>query len=329
MAKLVGQKTKLIYILRILERLTDENHSITTAQIIEKLNELEISADRKTLYSDISTLRELGYDIGQEPTRNGGGWKLISRDFELPELKLLVDAIQSSRFITGKKSRDLIKKLGSLTSKYDAAKLNRQVHVSGRIKSENESIFYIVDMIQSAIQENHPILFTYLVWNTRKELVSKGREKRVISPWALIWKDENYYLIGYDDDASQIKHIRVDKMSNVSILPDKRKGSKEFSKIDLTTYSDTTFGMMGGETEAVTFEFPESLVGVVIDRFGKDIAITKCSEGRFRVRTNVVVSGQLYGWLCGLGPECSIHAPDNVRDDYIKWLRSIIKNQSN
>ena len=329
MAKLVGQKTKLIYILRILERFTDENHSITTAQIIEKLNELEISADRKTLYSDISTLRELGYDIGQESTRNGGGWKLISRDFELPELKLLVDAIQSSRFITGKKSRDLIKKLGSLTSKYDAAKLNRQVHVSGRIKSENESIFYIVDMIQSAIQENHPILFTYLVWNTRKELVSKGREKRVISPWALIWKDENYYLIGYDDDASQIKHFRVDKMSNVSILPDKRKGSKEFSKIDLTTYSDTTFGMMGGETEAVTFEFPESLVGVVIDRFGKDIAITKCSEGRFRVRTNVVVSGQLYGWLCGLGPECSIHAPDNVRDDYIKWLRSIIKHQSN
>ena len=329
MAKLVGQKTKLIYILRILERFTDENHSITTAQIIEKLNELEISADRKTLYSDISTLRELGYDIGQEPTRNGGGWKLISRDFELPELKLLVDAIQSSRFITGKKSRDLIKKLGSLTSKYDAAKLNRQVHVSGRIKSENESIFYIVDMIQSAIQENHPILFTYLVWNTRKELVSKGREKRVISPWALIWKDENYYLIGYDDDASQIKHFRVDKMSNVSILPDKRKGSKEFSKIDLTTYSDTTFGMMGGETQAVTFEFPESLVGVVIDRFGKDIAITKCSEGRFRVRTNVVVSGQLYGWLCGLGPECSIHAPDNVRDDYIKWLRSIIKHQSN
>lgn len=329
MAKLVGQKTKLLYILRILESFTDENHSITTAQIIEKLNELEVSADRKTLYSDISTLRELGYDIGQEPTRNGGGWRLISRDFELPELKLLVDAIQSSRFITGKKSRDLIKKLGSLTSKYDAAKLNRQVHVSGRIKSENESIFYIVDMIQSAIQENHPILFTYLVWNTRKELVSKGREKRVISPWALIWKDENYYLIGYDDDASQIKHFRVDKMSNVSILPDKRKGSKEFSKIDLTTYSDTTFGMMGGETEAVTFEFPESLVGVVIDRFGKDIAITKCSEGRFRVRTNVVVSGQLYGWLCGLGPECSIHAPDNVRDDYIKWLRSIIKRQSN
>ncbi len=329
MAKLVGQKTKLIYILRILETFTDENHSITTAQIIERLNELEVSADRKTLYSDISTLRELGYDIGQEPTRNGGGWRLISRDFELPELKLLVDAIQSSRFITGKKSRDLIKKLGSLTSKYDAAKLNRQVHVSGRIKSENESIFYIVDMIQSAIQENHPILFTYLVWNTRKELVSKGREKRVISPWALIWKDENYYLIGYDDDASQIKHFRVDKMSNVSILPDKRKGSKEFSKIDLTTYSDTTFGMMGGETEAVTFEFPESLVGVVIDRFGKDIAITKCSEGRFRVRTNVVVSGQLYGWLCGLGPECSIHAPDNVREDYIKWLRSIIKRQSN
>lgn len=329
MAKQIGQKAKIIYVLRILERFTDEEHSITTAEIIEKLKELEITADRKTLYSDISTLKDLGYEIEQEPTRNGGGWRLISRDFELPELKLLVDAIQSSKFITGKKSRDLIKKLGSLSSKYDAAKLNRQVHVSGRIKSENESIFYIIDVIQSAMQENHPILFTYLVWNTRKELVSKGREKRVISPWALIWKDENYYLVGYDDEASQIKHFRVDKMSNVSMLPDPRKGSKEFSKIDLTTYSDTTFGMMGGETESVTFEFPESIVGVVIDRFGKDIAITKGTEGHFRIRTNVVVSGQLYGWLCGLGSECSIIAPENVRDDYIKWLKSIIKNQSN
>ncbi len=329
MAKTSGQKTKIIYILNYLERVTDENHSVTTAQIQSMLEDKGITCDRKTLYSDIACLQDMGYDINQEPTRNGGGWKLVSRKFEIAELKLLVDAVQSSRFITTKKSRELIKKLGSLVSEYDSSKLNRQVFVAARIKSENESIFYIIDGIHKAMQENLQISFTYLSWNISKELVPKGKEKRIVSPWALIWNDENYYLVAYDAEADKFKHFRVDKMSKVSILTEKRLGSKEFSKMDLGTYADSTFGMMGGKQENIVLDFPEDLVGVVIDRFGKDISLTRIEDSMLRLRTKVVVSGQFFGWLSGLGTDCVIHSPDRIREDYIAWLKRIVeKNES-
>ena len=325
MAKTSGQKTKIIHILNYLEKHTDENHSVTTAQIQAMLSELGITADRKTLYSDIACLQDMGYDIDQEPTRNGGGWKLLSRKFELAELKLLVDAVQSSRFITTKKSRELIKKLGSLVSDQEASKLNRQVFVAARIKSENESIFYIIDNIHKAIQDNKQISFTYLSWNISKELVPKGKEKRVVSPWALIWNDENYYLVAYDAEAQKFKHFRVDKMSKVNITGDKREGYKEFSKMDLGTYADSTFGMMGGKQENIVLDFPEDLVGVVIDRFGKDITLTRIEDSMLRLRTKVVVSGQFYGWLSGLGTNCVIHSPEKIRLEYINWLKRIVE----
>jgi predicted DNA-binding transcriptional regulator YafY len=328
MAKTLGQKTKIIHILNLLEKYTDETHSITTAFIQDKLAEVGITADRKTLYSDIACLSDMGYSILQEPSRNGGGWKLVSRKFELAELKLLVDAVQSSKFITTKKSRDLIKKLGSLVSDYDATKLNRQVYVASRIKSENESIFYIVDTIHRAIQNNLQISFTYLSWNISKELVPKGKLKRVVSPWALIWNDENYYLIAYDHEKNEFRHYRVDKMSKVQTTPDKRLGAKEFSQFDMGNYADKTFGMMGGKQESITLEFPEGLVGVVIDRFGKDITLTPMENGRLRLRTKVVVSGQFYGWLSGLGTNCVIVSPEKVRKDYIDYLKAIIKKNS-
>ncbi|MBR1862089.1 MAG: WYL domain-containing protein [Lachnospiraceae bacterium] len=325
MAKTSGQKTKIIHILNFLRKYTDENHTLTTTQIQEKLSELGITADRKTLYSDISCLTEMGYNIVQEPTRTGGGWKLVNRDFELAELKLLVDAVQSSRFITTKKSRELIKKLGSLVSDYDSSKLNRQVYVASRIKSENESIFYIVDSIHRAIQENKQISFTYLSWNISKELVPKGKEKRIVSPWALIWNDENYYLVAFDAEAEVFKHFRVDKMSKVNVLNDKRLGQKAFSKYDIGSYADSTFGMMGGKSENIVLDFPESLVGVVIDRFGKDVSLSFGEDSRLRLRTKVVVSGQFFGWLSGLGTDCVIHSPAKVREDYIRWLKELVK----
>ena len=214
-------------------------------------------------------------------------------------------------------------------SEYDSSKLNRQVFVAARIKSENESIFYIIDGIHKAMQENLQISFTYLSWNISKELVPKGKEKRIVSPWALIWNDENYYLVAYDADADKFKHFRVDKMSKVSILTEKRLGSKEFSKMDLGTYADSTFGMMGGKQENIVLDFPEDLVGVVIDRFGKDISLTRIEDSMLRLRTKVVVSGQFFGWLSGLGTDCVIHSPDRIREDYIAWLKRIVeKNES-
>ena len=325
MPKSMGQKLKILYILNFLEEYTDENHAITTAQIQDKLSELGIAADRKTIYSDISNLIDMGYEIETEATRNGGGWKLLSRKFEMPELKLLVDAVQSSRFITPKKSKELIKKLETLISSHEATKLNRQVFVASRVKSGNESVFYNIDFIHRAIQENKKISFTYMEWNVNKELVQKGISIRVLSPWALIWKDENYYLLAFDDkDGNRFKHFRVDKMQKVNLTDEPRKGGREFEKIDLATYADTTFGMMGGKQENVVLEFPSELVGVVIDRFGKDVTIQKVDGGKIKVRTKVVISPQFFGWLAGLGPNCKILSPDTVNEKYISYLKEII-----
>lgn len=326
MSKSFGQKAKILYILRYLEEYTDENKSITTKQILEKLAEEGITCDRKTIYSDMECLKDMGYEIDQEPTRNGGGWKLLSREFELPELKLLVDAVQSSRFITTKKSRELIKKIEKFTSNNEATKLNRQVFVASRIKAENESIFYIVDSIQTAIQENKQISFTYYEWNSKKELVVKGTEKRVINPWALIWKDENYYLLAYSSEANDARHFRVDKMRNVEILKTPRDGGDWFKKIDLSNYADSTFSMMGGNVENLSIDMPEGLVGVAIDKFGKDITIQKLENKRIRIRVKVQKSDQLYGWLAGLGGEVVIHSPEDVRNEYIDRLKKILES---
>jgi len=187
MAKSANQKLKLFHILRILEENTDEEHVLSTQEIIERLAQEDIRAERKSIYDDIDKLCQFGYDIIQIHSRLGGGYYMAGRDFELAELKLLVDAVQASRFITTRKSRSLIKKLEQMAGKYDAGKLQRQVYVAGRIKTENESIYYNVDSIHRAIQENRQIRFQYLDWNLKKQLVPRANAERTVSPWALIW----------------------------------------------------------------------------------------------------------------------------------------------
>ena len=217
-----------------------------------------IHAKRKSIYSDMESLADFGYDVVQVQSRLGGGYYLGSREFELPELKLLVDAVQSSRFITTKKSRDLIRKLEQIAGKNDAGKLQRQVYVAGRIKTENESIYYNIDAIHRAIQENRQITFVYLDWNLQKELVPRPGGDKCVSPWALIWREENYYLAAYDSEAKVIKHYRVDKMGQVEVTVSPREGVEQFSQIDVTSYTNQTFGMFAGEESVVTMEFPET-----------------------------------------------------------------------
>lgn len=326
MAKSYGQKAKIIYILRYLEQYTDENKAITTQQIIDKLANEGIECDRKTIYSDIECLKDMGYDILTEPTRRGGGWKLVQRQFDLAELKLLVDVVQSSKFITSKKSSELIKKIETLTSANEALKLNRQVYVTSRNKSENENILYSVDGIQTAIQSNKQISFTYHEWNTKKELVVKGNPKRILSPWALIWNEENYYLLAFDSVDDKPKHYRVDKMTNVQVVNKSREGGDWFYGLDLASYADSTFSMMGGEEDTVVIDLPERFVGVAIDRFGKDVTIQRIDGDRIRIRVKVQVSPQLYGWITGLSNEAVIHSPDYVRKAYLDWVKKLAAN---
>jgi predicted DNA-binding transcriptional regulator YafY len=316
MAKGNNQKFKLIYLIKILERLTDEDHSLTMSQIITELESNDISAERKSVYSDLEALRELGYDVIGDDSGRYYGYFLGERTFELAELKLLVDSVSASKFITDKKSKALIKKLESLTSAYNAGKLERQVVVGDRVKTMNESIYINVDMIHSAIAENSQIRFRYFNYNPKKEIEYKrDGEFYYVSPWALIWNDENYYLVAYDSQDEKIKHFRVDKMNKMSLVEARREGGSEFKKINISEYSGRVFGMYAGRTERVKMEFDNELSGVVIDKFGKDVNIVKTGAKKFLVIENVNVSKQFFGWVFGLGEGAKIVGPQNVVDE--------------
>ena len=238
-----------------------------------------------------------------------------SRKFELPELKLLVDAVQSSKFITVKKSRKLIKKLESLASVSEAKQLQRNVYITNRNKTLNESIYYNVDKIHDAILSDAKIRFVYYKWNTDKELIPRNNGNPfVVSPWALTWDDENYYLLAYDGESGIVKHYRVDKMRSIGLLKEKREGKAEFADFDMASFAKITFGMYGGKREHVTLECENNLIGAILDRFGTDVIIQKTDREHFRIRQEVSVSGQFFGWLVGLGAGVRIVSPQNVVD---------------
>ena len=325
MAKSSGQKLKLLYIIKMLEENTDEAHPMSTADIIRRLEAEGIHSERKSIYDDIEKLCDFGYDIIQVQSRLGGGYYMASREFELPELKLLVDAVQASRFITTRKSRELIKKLETKAGKHDAGKLQRQVYVAGRIKTENESIYYSIDTIHKAIQENRQICFTYMDWNLKKQLVERKNGFKQVSPWALIWREENYYLAAFEKEDGIMKHYRVDKMGNVVVLLEPREGMELFAKIDPAVYTNRTFGMYGGQEQTVTLRLPNKLIGVVMDRFGKEADIREDGKDFFLVRVSVAVSGQFFGWLAGIGKEAQLIKPEHVKEEYKAWLMDIIK----
>lgn len=309
--------------MRLFHEETDAMHPLSRKQLEEKLLEYGIQAERKSLYNDIETLKKFGMDIAYRKERPEG-YFLQSHEFELAELKLLVDAVQSSRFITESKSNSLIRKIESMASKYEAKQLQRQVVVANRIKAMNESIYYNIDKIYASIASNLQILFRYFEWTIEKTTrLKKGGEPYQVSPWALTWDDENYYLIGYDVDAGILKHFRVDKMLDIETLGEPRVGKEEFGRFDLAHYTKKTFGMFGGEEETLRIRFHNKYIGVVIDRFGKDVSVRPDGEESFTARVDVAVSGQFFGWLTGLGKDVRILSPVYVADMYLDFLKEI------
>lgn len=324
MAKSEKQRLKLLYIMQLLLEKTDEEHPVTTQEIIAYLEKNDISAERKSIYSDIQLLTDFGLDIISIKGRPGG-YYLASRRFELAELKLLVDAVQSSKFITGKKSRELIKKLGTLCSHSQGKQLQRQVVVTNRNKAVNESIYYNVDMIYNAIAANAKVRFQYFEWNVNKEMkLRKNGAFYCVSPWLLTWDDENYYLIAFDDEAGIIKHYRVDKMLKIDLTGEERSGKEAFAGFDIAGYSKKTFGMFAGEEETVTLCLEERLTGVVVDRFGTEAAMRKKDETHVLARVNVAVSRQFFGWVAGLGAGIKIEGPQAVAEQYRVYLEDIL-----
>ena len=313
MPKSANQKMKILHLLRMLLEETDESHHLSVNQLIDKLAACGISAERKTIYDDIETLRQFGIDVIMEKTKSYG-YYIADRDFELPELKLLVDAVQSSKFITEKKSRELIKKLQNLVSRYDADKLQRQVFIQNRVKNMNESIYYNVDALHEAIAEGKKISFQYFDYSTKKERVfRKDGARYVASPVVLSWNDENYYLIAQSDDREGLSHYRVDRMSGVTKLDERRDGA--IKNFDLAEYTKKVFGMFGGEEADVTLRVHNSLTGAIIDRFGKEVIMAPDGAEHFIVRVRAAMSPVFYGWLFQFGALMEVTAPQKLKDE--------------
>lgn len=313
MAKGQNQKLKLLYLAKILYEHTDDRHGLTMPEILSFLREYGVSAERKRLYTDIEDLCRFGLDVIKEKRNRKCYYYLGNRSFELAELKLLVDSVQSSKFITAKKSNELINKIESLTSKYEAKQLQRQVFVAGRVKTMNESIYYNVDKIHTAINDNLKISFHYFQWNVNKNIELRHDGKMYeISPWALTWAEENYYLIGYDSEVEQIKHYRVDKMLHIEVGTEQREGEEYFSKFDMAVYSKRIFGMFDGKSEIVKIECENKFAGVIIDRFGKNVNLIKQDDEHFTVNVDVAVSDHFLGWIIALGTGVKIVSPNEV-----------------
>lgn len=324
MPKSYGQKLKILYLAQLLLERSDEKHPLTTREIIDYLAAQGIHAERKSIYDDINALQNFGMDIiaiREKP----GGYYLASRQFELAELKLLVDAVQAARFVTTKKSRELIGKLETLTSRSEAGQLHRQIVVAERGKSSNEQIYYNVDEIYAAMSADRTIRFQYFEWSVRKEMIPrKNGAYYEVSPWLLTWEDENYYLIAYDSEAAILKHYRVDKMLHLSVSENPREGQDAFHTLDIAGFAKKTFGMFAGEEISVVLQCNASLTGVMIDRFGPDVAIRPTDDDQVRVRANVAVSRQFFGWLTGLGDGVQIVSPPQIREQYRQYLTDIL-----
>lgn len=320
-AKNPNNRLKILYLYRIFLENTDEEHSITMSEIIHRLELYGITAARKAIYEDIDALKLFGLDIVMTRGKNAG-YKVVSRDFELPELKLLADAVASSRFLTEKKSAELLKKLGRLSSVYEAKQIQRQIFIADRVKSMNERIYMNIDAIHRAIAERKKISFKYFDYDMKKKKHYRDGI-RTCSPYALTWADERYYLVAYYEKYDGISHFRVDRMENVEILNEKAQSYPD--GFNLSAYLSSTFSMFSGKAEEVKLRFDKSLINAVIDRFGKNIAIFPDGENNFIVRTQIKTEHPepFFGWLFQFGTMAEILEPSGLREKYSDILKSV------
>lgn len=320
-----NQKFKFTYLMKVMAEKTDDEHSLTMPQILEELEKYEVSAERKSIYEDFKDMSKLGIDVIKEQRGRETFYHIAGREFELAEVKLLIDAVQSAKFITQKKSKSLISKVKNFVSEHQAKQLQRQIVINDRVKTMNESVYYNVDDIHTAINQNRKIKFKYYKWDIDKKLVERhGGSYFVVSPWALLWDDENYYMIAFDDWDNKIKHYRVDKMMYIEVGNDERSGKEEFKNFDMAKYSKATFGMYHGEKTKVCIKFANHMCGVFIDRFGKDTLFRKIDENNSELIVDINVSPQFFGWIFSLGNDVEIVSPIEVVNELREYTKKFI-----
>lgn len=316
-------KLKTLYVMKILLELSDDEHPMTAADIDRELRGYGLSADRRSIYNDIEVLEQFGIDVIKVPGNRG--WYVGERELELPELKILIDAIQVAKFIPPKKSENLIKKLESFTSRHLAKKLKRHIFLGNPSKSEFQTIYISVDVIHEAMSGDCRLSFQYMEWTEKKQVrLRHDGSAYQVSPWGLMWDDEYYYLLAYDPGISDIKHYRVDRMLNVRMLPEfKREGKKIYERYQ-EGFSRKTFGMYGGDDVFVKLRCTNRMAGVIIDRFGQDTMMLPKDDGHFTVHVLVAQSPQFLGWVASNGADVEILEPKSLREEYCRHLGKIL-----
>ena len=323
-----NQKFKFTYLMKIMLEKTDDEHSLTMPQIMEELEKYDVTAERKSIYTDFQDMTEkFGVEIIKDQIGRETYYHVGAREFELAEVKLLIDAIQSSKFITQTKSRELITKIKSFVSEHQAKQLQRQVYINDRVKTMNESVYYNVDDIHTAINQNKKIRFKYFKWDINTKLVPRHNgDWFIVSPWALTWDDENYYMIAYDPLSAGIRHYRVDKMEQITLTDQRREGRQLFrDRFNAAAYTRKIFGMFSGARVPVRLRFARRLAGVVVDRFGAEVMLIPEDAAHFTFTAEIAVSPLFFGWLAGFGAEAELLSPQQVRDDYVNYCKRILR----
>lgn len=319
-----NQKIKLLMLAEIFKKESSAEKPLSLADLIERLSANGIDAERKSLYSDIEALTAFGMLIEKTGSSKSTAYYLSNPDFELHELKLLADAVACSKFITEKKSRELIEKLGQLTNNHDAGELKRNVIVSDRIKNANEQIYYNIDSIQRAIKSNRKIKFRYFDYDRKKnKRYHNDGNFSEVSPYALCWREENYYLVGYYPKYDAVTNFRVDKMENVDVITDEKRVPQP-KNFNLNEYTKKRFGMFSGRDERITLRVHNSLSGVIFDRFGKNITVSIEDEDHFTINQPVTVSNILFGWIMQFGDKIEILSPESVRNEFKDHISSVM-----
>ena len=316
-----------MYLAKILKEKTDEENGITMPELIKELESYGVDAERKTLYEDLRYLELFGYEVHADRVGSKTYYHLVGREFEVAELKLLVDAIQASRFITQRKSNELIRKLEGQLSENQAKVLQREVFVADRIKSMNESIYYGIDAIHTAINNNNKIQFHYFRWNVKGEPeYGHDGDYYTVSPWALTWDNQNYYLIAYDSENKELRHYRVDKMKDISVLEEeKREGAKVFKEQNKDVYTEKRFKMYNGDIRRVKLKCSNKMANVIVDQFGRKERMRPLDDESFAINVDVAISPQFFGWVLSLGSDVQIVEPAEVVDDMRTYLDEIRK----
>ena len=327
MSKRPNQTKKIPLIIKMLREETDDEHGLTMNEIIERLSEQGVEAERKSIYRDFDVLRECGYDIIKR-TGRPTEYALGEREFEYPELLLLVDAVQSSRFLTTRKSNQLLQRIKGLTSMHQAEALNRHVHVERRIRAQNESVYYNVDAIQEAIASRQKVGFRYFKHDLQQNKVY-GKDGKIYreTPVHLVYSDGYYYLIAFNDAHDDFVRYRIDRMSHIQVLDEPATRNDRIAGFDVEAFALQAFGMFGGQEVRVTFEFDASMIDIILDRFGRDgvIIIPQADGETGHATVTVRKSSVFFGWFAQLGTRARIIAPTSLAQEYHDYLADIVK----